>query len=135
MPNGLRIEHFCDIIPNTQSWLVLNMPVFMFVYITFNVPPTRITDLVRNVSDEKNSHLCLCFCFCQLGLCSISYTANEYFIYHFCSLIKDFSISFSNMIIAQDFETVTFLCVTCMQADFLCYFLLNEKGARFKSVQ
>ena len=25
----------------------------MFVYIHFNVPPTRITDLVRNVSDEK----------------------------------------------------------------------------------
>ena len=25
----------------------------MFVYIHFNVPPTRITDLVRNLSDEK----------------------------------------------------------------------------------
>ena len=25
----------------------------MFVYIHFNVPPTRITDLVRIVSDEK----------------------------------------------------------------------------------
>ena len=31
----------------------LNLPVFMFVYIYFNVPPTRITDLVRTVSDEK----------------------------------------------------------------------------------
>ena len=53
MPNGLRIEHLCDITPKAQSWLVLNLPVFMFVYIHFNVPPTRITDLVRNVSDEK----------------------------------------------------------------------------------
>ena len=53
VPNGLRIEHLCDIIPKAQSWLVLNLPVFMFVYIYLNVPPTRITDLVRNVSDEK----------------------------------------------------------------------------------
>ena len=53
MPNGLKIEHLCNIIPKAQSWLVLNLPVFMFVYIHFNVPLTRITDLVRNVSDEK----------------------------------------------------------------------------------
>ena len=52
MPNGLRIEHLCDIIPKAQSWMVLNLPVFMFVSIHFNVPPTRITDLVRNVSDD-----------------------------------------------------------------------------------
>ena len=53
MPDGLRIEHLCDIIPKARSWLVLNLPVFVFVHIDFNVPPTRITDLVRNVSDEK----------------------------------------------------------------------------------
>ena len=53
MPDGLRIEHLGDIISKAQSWLVLNLPVFMFVYIHFNVPTTRITDLVRNVSDEK----------------------------------------------------------------------------------
>ena len=47
MPNCLRIEHLCDIIPKAQSWLVLNLPVFMIVYILFNVPPTRITDLVK----------------------------------------------------------------------------------------
>ena len=52
MLNGLRIEHLGDIISKAQSWLVLNLPVFMFVYIDFNVAPTRITDLVRNVSDE-----------------------------------------------------------------------------------
>ena len=53
MPNGLRIEHICDIIPKAKSWLVLNLPVFMFDNIHFNVPPTRITGLVRNVSGEK----------------------------------------------------------------------------------
>ena len=53
MPNGSRIEHLCDIISKAQSWLVLNLPVFMFVYIHFNVPPIRITDLFRNVSDGK----------------------------------------------------------------------------------
>ena len=53
MPNSLRIEHFCDIIPKAQIWLVLNLPVFMFVYIHFNVPPTKITDFVRNVSDKR----------------------------------------------------------------------------------
>ena len=53
MPNGSRIEHLCDLIPKAQSWMVLNLPVFMFVYIHFNVSPTRITDLVRNVSDKK----------------------------------------------------------------------------------
>ena len=53
MPNGLRIENLCDIIPNVQSWLVLKLPDFMFLYIHFNVPLTRITDLIRNVPDEK----------------------------------------------------------------------------------
>ena len=53
MPNGLRIEHFCDINPKAQSWLVLNLPVFMFVHIRLSVPLTRITDLVRNVLDER----------------------------------------------------------------------------------
>ena len=86
----------------------------MFVYIHFNVPPTRMTDLVRNVSDKRfidmEHSLCLlvCFCFYQLGLCSVSYIANEYSIYHFCIIIKDFFISFSRVIIVQDFETVTF---------------------------
>ena len=53
MPNGLGIGHLGDIISKAQSWVILNLPVFMFVYIHFNVPPTSITDLVRNVSDEK----------------------------------------------------------------------------------
>ena len=49
LPDGLRIEHLYDIIPKAQSWLVLNLPVFVFVYFHFNVPLTRITNLVRNV--------------------------------------------------------------------------------------
>ena len=48
------------------------------------------------------------FCFYQLSLCSVSYTANEYSIYHFCIAIDDFSLSFSKVIFVQDFETVTF---------------------------
>ena len=46
------------------------------------------------------------FCFYQLGLCSGSYTANEYSIYHFCTMIKDFFISFSRVIIVQDFRPI-----------------------------
>ena len=51
-----------------------------------------------------------------------------------CIMIKDFSISFSRVIIVRDFETVTFY-VLFVQAELLYYFLLNEKGERFKSVQ
>ena len=100
MPNGLRIEDLCDIILKAQSWLALNLPVFMFVYIHFNAPPTRITDLVRNVQMKRfidmEHSLCLpaCFCFYQLGLCSVSYTVNEYSIYLFSIIIEDFLISF-----------------------------------------
>ena len=55
---SLRIEYLCHIIPKAQRLLIPNLPVFMFVYIHFNVPPTRIIDFVRNVgganvSDEK----------------------------------------------------------------------------------
>ena len=89
MPNGSRIEHFCDIIPNAQNWLVLNLPVFMFVYIHLNVPPTRITHLARNVSDKniywyETVTFVYVFAFINL-VCvqSVNYTANEYFIYHF----------------------------------------------------
>ena len=80
----------------------------MFVHIHFNISPTRITDLVRNVSSEKIFSPLSTFCFYQLGLCSVSYTGNEYSIYHFCIMIKDFSFSFSRVIIVQDRETVTF---------------------------
>ena len=41
------------------------------------------------------------------GLCSVSYTANEYSIYYFCIMIKDFSITFLRVIIVHEFETAT----------------------------
>ena len=60
---------------------------------------------MKRFIDMEHSHcLPVCFCFYQLGLCSVSYTA----IYHFCIIIKDFFVSFSRVIIVQDFETVTF---------------------------
>ena len=62
----------------------------------------------RFIDMEHSLCLPVCFCFYQLGLCPISYTANEYSIYHFCIIIKDFFISFPRVIIVQDFETVTF---------------------------
>ena len=62
----------------------------------------------RFIDMELSLYLPVCFRFYQLGLCSVSYTANEYSIYHFCIIIKDFFISFSKVIIVQDFETVTF---------------------------
>ena len=116
----------------SSSWLVLNFPVFMFVYI---YPPTRITNLVRNVLDEKiywyGTVSFVCFCFYQLDLCSVSYTANEYSIYHFCMMIKGFPISFSRVIIVLRLWN----CVICIQVNLLCYFQLNDEVACFKSVQ
>ena len=50
-------------------------------------------------------------------------------------MIKDLPISFLRVTIVQDFETVTFYALLLIQADLLCYFLLNEKAAGFKSVQ
>ena len=122
MPNGLRIEHLGDIISNAQSWLVLNLPVFMFVYIYFNAPPTRITDLVRFIDMEHSLCLPVCFCFYRLRLCSVSNAANEYSTYHFCIIIKDFFISFSRVIIIQDFETVTFYVLPVYKPTFSVIF-------------
>ena len=62
----------------------------------------------RFIDMEHSFCLPVRFCFYQLGLCSVSYTAIEYSIYHVCIIINDFSISFSREIIVQDFETVTF---------------------------
>ena len=115
MPNGLRTEHLCDIIPKAQIWLVVNLPGFIFVYIHFNVPPDInnrfgkkcINQMTRFIIDTEQSPLSI-FCFFQFGLCSVTCTANEYSIYHFFITIKDFSISFTRVIIVQDFETVTF---------------------------
>ena len=88
---SLRIEHLCNITRKAQSSLVLNSPVFMFVYI----------------------HL------------SLLYYDKRLFHFHFF-FTSDYCPRLSNC---------NFLCVICIQADLLCYFLLNEKAVRFKSVQ
>ena len=64
-----------------------------------------------------------------------SQIANEYSINHFCIMIKDLSISFSRVIIVQDFKTVTVIDYLYTSRPSLLYFLLNEKGASFKSAQ
>ena len=46
----------------------------------------------RFVDMEHSLCLPVCFCFYQLGLCSVSYTANEYSIYHFCIIKKAVAI-------------------------------------------
>ena len=105
----------------------------LHVYINFNVPPTRILQIRLEMYQKKdlliwNSHLCRCFCFYQLGLCSVSHSANKYSIYHFCIMTKD------HFFFKSDY-CPRLLCIICIQPDFLCYFLLNEKGTRFNSVQ
>ena len=84
---------------------------------SFQCTPTRITDLVRPVSDEKIYHCRIwnsqspmsMFLLLSVWFVSVTHTANEYSIYHFFILVKDFSISFSRVIITQDFETVIFM--------------------------
>ena len=87
----------------------------------------------RSIIDMEQSPLSICFGFYQLGLCSVTYTANEYSICPFCVMIKDFSISFTRVIIVQDFETVIFMYY--LDANRPLLFLLNKKGARFTSFQ
>ena len=84
----------------------------------------------RFIDMEHSLCLPVCFCFYQLGLCSVSYTANEYSIYHFCIIIKDFFISFSRVIIVQD-ETVTFFVLfVCKPTSLL--FSVELKGCGFQ---
>ena len=70
------IEHLCDIIPKAQSWLVLNLAVFMLVCIHFNVPRPEqqiwleMYQMKRFIDMEHSLCLPVCFCFYQLGLCS-----------------------------------------------------------------
>ena len=100
MPNGSRIEHLYDIVPKAQSWLVLSLSVSMFVCIHSNVPPTRITDLVRNVSDEKiidMKQVTFVYVLAFISLVcvqSVTQLMNEYSIDHFCIMITDFPFLF-----------------------------------------
>ena len=64
-------------------------------------------------------------------LCSVSDTANEYSIYHFCIIIKDFFISFSMVIIAQDIKTVNFCVLFVYRPTFsviFCKIKINAGG-------
>ena len=88
---------------------------------------------MKRCIDMEQSPLCM-FCFYQLGLCSVSYTANEYFIYHFYIIM---SISFSRVIIVQDFETVTFyvlfVCKTTFSVIF-CWIKRVRVSSQFNSL-
>ena len=53
MPNDIQTEHSLDVFETHQSYLDQYLPDFVFVYFHLNVPPIRITDLVRNVSNER----------------------------------------------------------------------------------
>ena len=119
MPNGFRIEHLGDIIPKAQNWLVPNLPVSMFVCIHFNVPPPPPPPDQNSRFDQKciisrdllEQSVTFVYVFAFINLVcvqSVIQLYNEYSIYHFCIMIKDFSISFSRVISVQDFETVTF---------------------------
>ena len=67
MPNGSRIEHLGDVISKAQSWLVLNLPVFMFVYIYFNEQIwLEMYQMKRFIDMEHSLCLPLCFCFHRL---------------------------------------------------------------------
>ena len=96
----------------------------LFIYIHFQLFEENHQNRISRAGEKKkfsNNFVCLCFCFNQLVLCSASYTANEYFIYHFYT-IKDFSISFSRVIIVQNFETVTFYVLLLYKPTFSVIF-------------
>ena len=63
---------------------------------------------MKRFIDIERSPLSLFSLLSNWFVCSVSYIANEYSIHHFCIMIKDLFISFSRVIIIQDFKTVTF---------------------------
>ena len=108
MSTGLRIEHLCD---NFESAKLTGSKLASFhvCYIHFSVPPTRITDLVRNVSDQKNyrygtftlSASILIFAFINL-VCvqSVTQLMNALFI-TLCYNIKTFSFLFQEWLLSK----------------------------------
>ena len=94
------------------SWVKAHQVSFLFIFISmYPRPETQIwlkMYQMKGFIDMEHS-LCLCFCFYQVGLCLVSYIANEHSIYHFCIMIKDFPFSFSRVIIVQDFKNVLFV--------------------------
>ena len=88
---------------------------------------------MKRFIDMEQSPLSM-FLLISTWLCSVSYTANEYSIYHFCIVIKDFSISFSSLIIVKDFETVTFyVLLPSTDAGFIvCPALFRDASSELK---
>ena len=98
----------------------------MFVHIHFNVPPNKkkqiwlvMYQMKRFIDMEQSPLICLCFCFYQLGLYSVSYTANEYSIYHFCIVIKNFYFFFKCDYCPRP-GNCNFLCVIYIYKYMLC---------------
>ena len=96
------------------SWVKAYQISCLFIFISMYPRPKLQIDLItemyqmKRFTDVEQSPLSM-FCFYRIGLCSVSsYIANEYSVDHFCIMIKDLSISFSRVIIIQDFKTVTF---------------------------
>ena len=72
------------------------------------------------------------FFFDQVGLCSISYIGNEYSTDHLCITIRDLSITFSTVVIVQDFKTVTFNVLFVYKPTFS--FVLCRMKSQFNSL-
>ena len=93
------------------SWIKAYQISCLFILISMYPRPEEQIWLemyqVKRFIDMKQSPLFM-FYFYQVGFCSVSFIADEYSIYHFRIMIKDLSISFSRVIIVQDFKTVTF---------------------------
>ena len=71
MPNGLRIEHFSDIIPKAQSWLVLNLQFScLFTFISMYPRPEQQIWLemhqMKIFIDMEQSPLSMLFAFINL---------------------------------------------------------------------
>ena len=87
---------------------------FVFVYLYVNVLLTRLTVWLEMyqmkifIEMEQlllSMLLLLSSWFEKTCIYSVSYMPDKYFIYYFCSTIKDLSISFSRVMIIQDFKT------------------------------
>ena len=102
-----RFKDWTSLSYNSESSMLAGskLPSLHVCLHLFQCTPYQNNRLFRNLSDEK-------YCY---GTVTLVY------VFAFISIW----IIVSSQI----------LCVICIQADLLCYFLLNEKVARFRSVQ
>ena len=70
--------------------------LFILNRFTWGLNLHNLMNISNPLTFRIKTFLPVCFFFYQLGLCSVSYTADEHSIYHFLSLfyIKDFSFLF-----------------------------------------